>query len=184
MDTIIYFIRHAHSVYSTDERQRPLSEKGKNDSRRIAAALQDIDMDMIFSSPYKRAVQTVEPLAGLLGKEIITIENLKERLLSDQPVEDFMKSVEKVWADVHFALPGGESNKMAQERAVKELLKLLYKHQGQKIAIGTHGNIMVLMMNYFDSNYGFGFWQELSMPDIWELVFRDKELRSAKLVAL
>ncbi|MNC81660.1 hypothetical protein D3C75_1348610 [compost metagenome] len=42
--------------------------------------------------------------------------------------------------------------------------------------IGTHGNIMILMMNYFDKKFDFAAWQQLDMPDIYKLSFAGKEL--------
>ncbi len=37
--TQIYFVRHAHSVYTPEERERPLSEKGRNDAQSVAELL-------------------------------------------------------------------------------------------------------------------------------------------------
>lgn len=43
----------------------------------------------------------------------------------------------------------------------------------------THGDIMTLMLNHFDSRYGFDFWEATSMPDIYKLEFDEKNsLRS------
>ena len=47
---------------------------------------------------------------------------------------------------------------------------------GQKIAIGTHGNIMTIILNYFDKNYGYDFWLQTSKPDIYKLEFDGIEL--------
>ena len=50
---------------------------------------------------------------------------------------------------------------------------MLNKYAQKNIVIGTHGNIMVLMMNYFDSIYDYDFWRNLSMPDVYKLSFKD-----------
>lgn len=55
-------------------------------------------------------------------------------------------------------------------------IQLLETNAGKNIVIGTHGNIMVLIMNYFDQRYDFNFWKELEMPDIYKLSFNNKEL--------
>lgn len=57
---------------------------------------------------------------------------------------------------------------------------MLDKYNGKNIVIGTHGNIMVLIMNYFDSKYDFSFWKNLEMPDIYKLTFKDRELKSVE----
>jgi len=50
-------------------------------------------------------------------------------------------------------------------------------YEGKNIVVGTHGNIMVLMMNYFDPNYDFHFWRNLDMPDIYKLTFKGDKLK-------
>ncbi|MCD4542101.1 hypothetical protein LQV58_28860, partial [Klebsiella pneumoniae subsp. pneumoniae] len=52
----------------------------------------------------------------------------------------------------------------------------LDKYEGKNVVVGTHGNIMVLMMNYFDEQYDFEFWKKLAMPDIYKLSFQKKTL--------
>ncbi len=37
--TLIYFVRHSHSVYSTDEYGRGLSERGKDDTGQVAGTI-------------------------------------------------------------------------------------------------------------------------------------------------
>ena len=175
--TNLYFIRHAHSTYTPDELGRPLSEQGFTDAERISQILEKENIDTVISSPYKRAVQTVEELAQFSGKEIIIENNFKERKLSGKPVENFNTAIRKVWEDYNFSWEGGESNIIAQERGVKATLRILDNYEGENIAVGTHGNIMVLIMNYFDNKYGFNFWRELDMPDIYKLVFDKEKLK-------
>lgn len=43
-------------------------------------------------------------------------------------------------------------------------MHIIDKYKGKRIAIGTHGNIMAIMMNYFDKKYDYSFWKSLSMP--------------------
>jgi 2,3-bisphosphoglycerate-dependent phosphoglycerate mutase len=177
MLTNLYFVRHAHSTYTPDERQRPLSPKGEADAEKITKILINQNIDVVISSPYKRAIQTVEGVSQILEKEMIMIDGFKERTLSDGPVKDFNSAIHKVWENPSFYWEGGESNLLAQERGVKATLEILEQYKGNNIVIGTHGNIMVLIMNYFDPKYGFHFWKELGMPDIYQLTFKDKKLK-------
>jgi 2,3-bisphosphoglycerate-dependent phosphoglycerate mutase len=70
-------------------------------------------------------------------------------------------------------LEGGESSRDAQKRGVAATNKILELYKGKNIVIGTHGNIMVIIMNYFDKKYNFNFWKQLEMPDIYKLSFND-----------
>lgn len=83
MITNLYFVRHAHSIYSTDELGRPLSEQGLIDAKEVTDLLIEEDIDIVVSSPYKRAYQTVEGIALHLEQEIEINDDLKERVLSE-----------------------------------------------------------------------------------------------------
>lgn len=176
MTTNLYFVRHAHSTYTPDELGRPLSEQGYLDANTVTEFLKTENIDDVYSSPYKRAIQTVEGIAKYIDKEIVLVDEFKERVLSEKPVVDFTSAITKVWQDFDFSLDGGESNRMAQKRGVNATIQLLEYNDGKNIVVGTHGNLMVLIMNYFDKKYGFNFWKELEMPDIYKLSFNGKEL--------
>lgn len=177
MNTTIYFVRHAHSDYTPEELTRPLTERGIVDAKHVTEKLQNEDIHYVISSPYKRAIQTVEGIAKLKGKDIIIEEDFKERVLSGSTVDDFNDAIYQVWADYNFSFAGGESNHMAQQRGKKALYKILEVYKHKNIVIGTHGNIMVLMMNYFDNSYDYNFWKTLDMPDIYKLSFHGIELK-------
>jgi 2,3-bisphosphoglycerate-dependent phosphoglycerate mutase len=180
--TKIFFVRHAHSTYTKEERERPLSEKGYLDAENVTHLLKDEHIDVVISSPYKRAIQTVQGIANTYNLSIQIEEDLRERLLSKEPVQDFNDALQKVWKDWTFAYEGGESNDVAQRRAVICMQSILKKYKGKNIVIGTHGNIMVLLMNYFDSKYGFQFWKTLHMPDVYKLTFDNNCFSSAERI--
>jgi len=180
--TNLYFVRHAHSTYTPDELGRPLSLKGSRDAEVSNRILENENIDFIISSPYKRAIQTVEGIATFIGKEVAIEDGFKERTLSLEPVEDFNLAITKVWEEPSFSWPGGESNIVAQKRGIKAVEKIVNTHEGKNIVIGTHGNLMVLIMNYFDQKYDFEFWKNLDMPDIYKLTFEYKDLKEVNRI--
>ncbi|HEY4554233.1 MAG TPA: histidine phosphatase family protein, partial [Bacillaceae bacterium] len=103
-------------------------------------------------------------------------QGFRERTLASGPVEDFEYAVAKVWEDPTFAWEGGESNRDAQKRGLNATLGVLQKNVGKNIVIGTHGNIMVLIMNHFNQSFDYNFWRQLEMPDIYKLSFEGKRL--------
>lgn len=182
MPTEVYLVRHAHSTYTPDEQGRPLSCRGIADATTVIELLKYEGIDKVYSSPYKRAIQTVEGIATHVDQEIRVIDSFKERTLADEPVNDFKYAISKVWADYDFSWSGGESNRVAQKRGIDALLQILSVHSGSNIVIGTHGNPMVLLMNYFDNRYGFNFWRQLEMPDIYKLSFNGENLLNVKRI--
>lgn len=67
----IFVVRHAKAGkrrdWDTDDRLRPLSADGRHQAEAIAARLIDEKVTGLWSSPYRRCVETLEPLARQTG---------------------------------------------------------------------------------------------------------------------
>ncbi|HDR4602672.1 histidine phosphatase family protein [Bacillus anthracis] len=185
MNTYIYMVRHRESPkLDGGERTRGLTEKGSLDVHRVTDILKTEGIDTFISSPYKRAVLTIEKTANLYEREILIYENLKECMFSsgDQVISDkeVYPLVQKMFSNPGYALAEGESYADCQRRVVKVLKEILMDFQGQKIVIGTHGLVMTLMMNYFDKQYGFEFLMNTSKPYIYKMEFKEKQLMNVE----
>jgi len=183
--TIVYMVRHAESPYNEGtERTRGLTLKGRENAAKVTEILKEEGIHTIISSPYARAVLTLEGLATALGVDIQLMEDLRERHFSDEAVEDedFSAITERMFADPEYALPGGESNKVCQHRAVSGLKQILKEYSGKKVAIGTHGHVMTLMINAFDPTYGVDFINQMKKPDIYQLQFDGMRLEKVTRV--
>ena len=59
----IYFVRHAKPDFSIhDDLTRPLAEEGIINSKKICEFLKGKNINRIYSSPYKRAIDTIKEL--------------------------------------------------------------------------------------------------------------------------
>jgi phosphohistidine phosphatase SixA len=80
--TTFYVVRHAkagsRSHWTGDDRRRPLSKKGQKQAEALVEVLGDLDIKAVFSSPYLRCVETVEPLAQKLRLDIALAPELAE----------------------------------------------------------------------------------------------------------
>ncbi|MFZ0533505.1 MAG: histidine phosphatase family protein [Anaerolineales bacterium] len=164
----LYLVRHALADWTPDE-NRPLSAQGSKDAIRVANILSEYPISAIFSSPARRASQTITPLARQLGLTINVEQDLQERKLGDGVFEDFFKAVEVTWRNPAFVHPGGESSIMAKKRGIAVVQRLLEKHPVQHIVLSTHGNLLALIMQVFDPSVDFIFWTSLTMPDVYIL---------------
>jgi 2,3-bisphosphoglycerate-dependent phosphoglycerate mutase len=187
MITYIYFVRHAVSPFVFgNERTRGLSEAGKLAAYKVAEMLMDENINVITSSTYTRAIETVKLLADQLNKPIIEFEELRERsikgLYYKLTEQELLAGIELSFEDIDFCLEGGETTSEAQNRAIPILENLLIEYAGQKIAIGTHGNIMTIILKYYDNSYGYAFWQQTSKPDIYRLTFEDQKLNAVERI--
>ncbi|MBN3554271.1 histidine phosphatase family protein [Fictibacillus nanhaiensis] len=182
MSTIVYMVRHGDSPKEGNERTRGLTEKGYEDARRVTELLRDKKIDVVASSPYLRSILTVEKVALHIKKEVLVMEDLRERVFSSSSnrLEDneLGPLLERSFVDFNFSLEGGESNAACQKRAVQVLRELLHTYKDKNMVIGTHGAVMTLMMNYFNPSYGLEFLYSTTKPDIYRLEFNDEELIS------
>lgn len=78
----LFLVRHAIAADRTKwtgvDALRPLTKKGRRQAQAIAEYLRDRGIERIYSSPYTRCVQTVEPLAEAIGAKVIEHDALAE----------------------------------------------------------------------------------------------------------
>ena len=93
---VIYLVRHAKAgerrVWEGDDEARPLSKVGWKQSEAIAKRLAAKGATTLYSSPYVRCVQTLEPLARRLGVEI----HADPRLYEGEPFEPVLELLGEV----------------------------------------------------------------------------------------
>jgi len=178
--TYIYFVRHAESPFSLDsERERGLSEQGQADAEKVAELLRNEPIDVIVSSSYRRAVATVEPLARSRELPIIEYDELAERAIGSMKIaiseQELLPAIRQSFDDIDSCMPGGETTRAARQRSIPVMDKLLTAYRGRSIALGTHGNIMTIILHHYDRRFGYDFWTQTSKPDIYKAAFADSE---------
>ncbi len=174
-------VRHAVSPFILgDERERGLSDKGHMDAYRIKEILAEEEITHFVSSPYRRAIDTIKYLADAANKEIELHEELRERAIATMEIEiseqEILQGIRTSFTDKSFKMSDGESTLEAQERAIPIVKQLIQQHKGGRIVLGTHGNIMTIILNYFNREYGYEFFEQTTKPDIYKLEFDELEL--------
>jgi 2,3-bisphosphoglycerate-dependent phosphoglycerate mutase len=168
----IILVRHAQPVYPTsggpDDYHRPLTEKGLAQAAGLVDELTAMKPDLVASSPYLRAVQTVEPLAHALGSTIRTDHELREWDSGIPPTPDWLRYYEESWADLDFARPGAESLNQLTIRA----LQALARYDGT-VVIGSHGTFISRVLAGVGLAVDWPFSRDMPSPAIYRLRFTD-----------
>lgn len=152
----IYFVRHAKPDFSVhDDLTRPLTDKGIIDSKNICEFLKEKSINKIYSSPYKRAIDTIKELAQNLNIKIEVVDDFRERKISNIWIEDFNKFSKSQWENFEYKLNDGESLNEVQSRNIKALHKILNENSNQNIVIGTHGTALSTIINYYDKTFDY-----------------------------
>lgn len=154
--TNIYFVRHAEPNYNNhDDMTRELSPKGMKDRELVTVFLRNKHVDVVLSSPYKRAVDTVADFAYVHDLTISTVDDFRERKIDSAWIEDFNAFTRKQWADFHYKLSDGESLDEVQRRNIAALNEVIRQHENRTIVIGSHGTALSTIINYFVPQFGF-----------------------------
>jgi 2,3-bisphosphoglycerate-dependent phosphoglycerate mutase len=164
----LFLVRHAESPWSSDE-MRSLSNSGRAASEKLVESLSSLGLAAIYSSPYRRSIETIEPLAKYLGLPIHEVDDLRERSLGSISGTPFEEAVAETFSDFDHSFPGGESSRDAQQRAVRAIDRIREAHPVDRIVIATHGNLISLYLNMLNHDIGFDFWRSLALPDVFQI---------------
>lgn len=179
--TTVFFIRHAEPNYSNhDDAQRELTEKGLADRKLVTKFLSDKSIDVVFSSPYKRSVDTIKDFTDRYGMEIETIFDFRERKVDSVWIEDFNSFSRRQWNDFSYKLADGEALAEVQQRNVRALMLILEQYRDKNIVVGSHGTALSLIINYFYPDFGYKDFERIKslMPWIVQFTFDNTKLLS------
>lgn len=179
--TKVYFVRHAQPQFDwKEERTRPLTLEGEKDTEIVTDFLKDKQIDVFYSSPYKRSMDTIVHAASFYGKSIITDERLRER---EKGVGgNNFGMFQKRWADFDYCEENGESIHTVQKRNMDALTEILKNNSGKNVVIATHGTALSSILNYYNSEFGCDDFLRIIdwMPYIIELDFSGEKLLCVK----
>jgi 2,3-bisphosphoglycerate-dependent phosphoglycerate mutase len=162
----VLLVRHCEAT--AQHAEAPLSDVGVAQARALAHRQAPLRPDHLVSSPYRRAQQSIAPLAAQLGLAVAIDPRLRERRLGDEPIGDWRGAVRASFDDLERALPGGESGRAAQTRARSAVLDALAA--GHRLPLlATHGNWLALLLTSIDGRFGYAGWESLRNPDVFLL---------------
>lgn len=185
--TTVYFVRHCQSEFShRDDRTRPLTALGMEDSAAVAQVLHKTAVDAFYCSPYRRSLDTIAKAAQAHGLPIRTDERLRERQSGEGGnfglKDDGDTPLRKRWRDFGWCEPGGESLGAVQERNIQALREILSESTGKTLVIGTHGTALSTVLNYYRPSFGCEDFLRIVdwMPYIVRLTFDGQRLLTSE----
>lgn len=162
----IFIVRHCKATGQSAE--APLTETGFKQANALADFFRDKRADRIISSPFLRALQSIEPVARQKKLAVVEDNRLSERVLSSKAFPDWQAKLKATYADMDSRYEGGESSKDGMNRII-QVVEEVEKDEAENVIIVTHGNIMSLLLKYYEASFGFEEWKELSNPDVFLL---------------
>lgn len=172
MNKIIYLVRHCQAAGQAAD--APLTSKGVEQAESLAEFLSEAGIGQIASSPFARALKSIEPLSIRLNIGIKSDARLIEAALSTIDYSDWLDKLRETFSDFELSFEGGESSRAATTRAMAALDDALLTDT-DRVAVVTHGRLLTLILKHFNSKYGFAEWRNLTTPDVFRLVLKENE---------
>jgi len=145
----LILVRHGLPVRkeNTDGPADPeLSVDGHAQAALFAAYMMSENIDAIYSSPLRRAVQTAEPLSAAIGIDPILVPGIAEW---DQhsneyiPVEELKAANDPRWLEM--AKGGFSSDEIPEDfhnRVLESIEDIIDKHKGDTVVVTCHGGVI------------------------------------------
>ena len=137
--TTLLLVRHGETDWNADGRlqghtDRPLSEYGRRQARRLAEELVDEPLDAIYASDLARARETAEIVGERLTLPVMLDRDLREK---DWGTWEGLTPAERDRVELV-----GESTEAHQERILRALARIAQRHPGARVLVVTHGGSM------------------------------------------
>ncbi len=168
MDKRLYIVRHCAAT--GQDPAAPLTPAGQAQALVLAERLAPTGIDYVVSSPFRRALDSIAPLAQRLSLGVDQDARLVERVLSTAVLPDWQEHLRVSFTDLDRCLPGGESSRVAQARAVAAVDAILSRAASTPLLV-SHGNLITLLLQHFDPRFGFDTWRTLTNPDVYLLTW-------------
>ena len=162
MNNTFYFLRHGETKKDSNIpiSKWLLSDKGEQQSRKVAQEDVFKNIDIIFSSTEKKAYQTAKPIADKLRKEIIQLEEIGE-LNRDKggfmEPQEYEESVKYCFENLDKSMNNWETAVHALDRFSRKIEELNKQYENKKILIVGHGFTINLyfarLLNNLDQIY-------------------------------
>ncbi|WP_404469528.1 histidine phosphatase family protein [Sutcliffiella horikoshii] len=167
----LYIVRHCEAKGQPPEAK--LTKNGLQQAGELAKFFSNKAIDRIVSSPFLRAIQSIEPLSKERDISIEVDDRLAERTLSSVDLPDWLEKLKATYDDLELKYEGGESSREAMDRIVS-VVEEAFETDAENIVVVTHGNIMSLLLKNYQETFGFEDWKNLRNPDVFVLK-RDEE---------
>lgn len=167
MPHTIHLVRHGETDYNKERRMQgwidiPLNQTGHQQAHESSAQLQDTQVDAIYSSDLRRAVETAQHFASAVGAEIKKTKELRERDMGifagwawereqdpekDKLWQEFTRARDQ--EDLEWNKHQGESIGDMNKRIDALFRKLHLDHREQTVMLVTHGGTINRILEYY-----------------------------------
>jgi broad specificity phosphatase PhoE len=148
--TTILLARHGESDWNRDQRwqghaDRPLTELGRRQARELADRLARTDLDAIYSSDLRRALETAEIVGRTQGLAVKTVPALREvdvgswSGLNRAEAEQRYPEAYLRWLAGEEGWDDGETYEELSDRVLRAVREIATAHPDERVLVLAHG---------------------------------------------
>lgn len=151
----LYVTRHGQTQWTIDNivcgsTDCDLIQSGIDQAKDLAAGIEKLGIDVIYTSPLRRAAQTAAILAEACGAPVIEDERLTEQCYGayeggSRANEEFREA----WQQFPSKLKGGESVLHLVQRVYNFLDAIKERCDGKTVLVVGHGGVCKVINSYF-----------------------------------
>lgn len=159
MMTNVYFLRHGETDWNLEGRTQgrtdiPLNHNGELQAKESGAALKDKKIDVIITSPLKRAKKTAEIVQEQLNVDLIEREAFIELSFGDAEGMTLAEKLERFPDRIY---PNSEDGASIERRFLTGLAEIHDKYHNQNVVVVSHGAfINAILYHYSNGETGTG----------------------------
>ncbi len=175
----IVLIRHGKAAMEGKDHERKLDEDGLIQAKSLSDKLVKLGLNSstIYSSPFRRAMETITPFAQTnTNIKIIQKAELEEIHMPKDDKLSKHQMIEKMWNDENFKIGNGASHKEHYDK-IKQFLNEIFedfKNNQNDLVIISHGVLIgIILKFFFKVDFKYNDWKTMTMPDIYFLNFED-----------
>lgn len=160
---MLYLTRHGETEWNVEGRMQGrknslLTKHGREQAGWLSNRLENINIDLIISSPSARALETAEIIRGDRGMKIVQDEHFLEidvgdwgGCLKDDIARDEPEKAHLFWNQPHlYKTVKGEDFYQVRERILPWLRHILIEYQNQDVLIVTHAVVLKVILSHFE----------------------------------
>lgn len=178
--TKIYIVRHGKTDFNEQGRYLgktdiSINAGGEQQAKDLAKNIKNLNIDIVISSPLKRAMETAEIIkpnnleiiadSAFIERSAGVYEGLTKDEAKEKYPDLYKKNITKKFND---APTNGETIADVQNRIFEGLNKIKKNHQGKNILIVTHAMVAKAINKYFN--------QQISKQKFFDFVLGNAEI--------
>ncbi|MGY1661871.1 bifunctional RNase H/acid phosphatase [Geodermatophilus sp. SYSU D00705] len=156
--TVTHLLRHGRTEHTPERRYSgrndlPLSATGRAEAQAAAKRAEELGIEVVVSSPLRRARETAEIVAGALGLPVQVDDDLVELdfgrlegLTADEARAQHPLATRRFSEGVTVAAPGGESVADVSVRVGRARARVLREHAGKTVLVVSHVTPIKLLL--------------------------------------